>query len=83
MNLTTEQITNTFTVKGFLTVMEALMVLVIVLYVVYAFILHRQIKLMNKSFSTPLAPVLANLGHFHFIFSFIIAVFAVLNLLTR
>jgi hypothetical protein len=55
-----------------------LLLLIEVVYIIFAFIVTRQIKMMNRSFRTPLAPVFKLLGRLHFIAALIVLVLTIL-----
>lgn len=50
-------------------------------YLVYAFLLTRQIKLMNRSFSTPQHAFFRFIGHLHFFSALFLTFLSLLNLL--
>ena len=72
---------NLVTVKSLTWVFELLVAVFPVLYTVFAFIVIRQVKLMTKSFSSPISPMLLSFAYIHFIAALIIALLAVLSLL--
>jgi len=83
MELTTNNLQGLFSIRGFMSIIEILVVIVMVLYIIFAFILHRQIKMMNKSFSTPQAPLLSMAGIFHLMLSLVVAALALLSVMAR
>jgi len=50
------------------------LVLVVVMYVVYAIVIARQVKIMNKTVSTPLGPVIQILAWLHLVFAIVFAI---------
>jgi hypothetical protein len=59
--------------QGFVKILDIGVFTIMVLYVIYAFIMIRQIDLMNRSFHTPLAGYFKLLGILHFLASVLIA----------
>ncbi|EKD95881.1 MAG: hypothetical protein ACD_24C00284G0002, partial [uncultured bacterium] len=49
-------------------------------YAVFSFLLMRQVRLMNKSFSTPLGALFTFFGRLHFFVALILLLAALLNL---
>ncbi len=47
-------------------------------YIFYAFMITRQVKIMNRSFNTPAEPLFTSLAFFHFIGSIVIATMTIL-----
>ncbi len=61
----TDIILNIFSPKGFAGFLEIMGVVIMVLYIIYAFVLTRQVKLMTRSFTTPIAPMLSFIATIH------------------
>jgi len=74
----TNIVLNIFSIKGFVGLMEFMIILMEIIYVLYAFILTRQIRLMNKSFNTPTQPLFSFLAHIHFLASIILVIFSII-----
>ena len=64
--ITFDSIINLFTVVGFTNFLGLLLKILIFLYAVCAFIVVRQVLLMNRSFTTPAALVFVILAYVHF-----------------
>ncbi|MBN1162810.1 hypothetical protein JXA34_03670 [Patescibacteria group bacterium] len=62
-----------FTVNGAVDVIEFFVFITMVIYTLLAFILTRQVKLMNRSFTTPYAPLFRTLALLHFGASILVA----------
>ncbi|HLD51525.1 hypothetical protein A3K34_04395 [candidate division WWE3 bacterium RIFOXYC1_FULL_40_10] len=73
-------ITNIATPGGFVTFIELIIVLVMGLYVLYSFIVLRQVDLMNKSLMTPEGSLFKLLGWFHFVSALIILFLGIMAL---
>jgi hypothetical protein len=69
------QLLNIGIVSGFY---GLLIIMIELFYIVFAFIVTRQIKLMNRSFRTPMAPIFTLMGRLHFLGSFIILLVTIL-----
>ncbi len=67
--------------KGFVDVISLLLIFIEVVYIFYAFLLSRQIKLMNSSFNTPIGTLFTFAGRIHFVASLIVAGISILILL--
>lgn len=61
--------------------MMFLILIIMGVYVIFAFLVTRQVKLMNNSFKTPLAMVLQLIANIHLFASVIITFIAVLTFL--
>ena len=61
-----------FSQSGFMTGIKYGIFVIMCIYIIFAFILTRQLKLMNASFDTPVAGVLKLAGFVHFIASIIV-----------
>jgi len=53
---------------------------VIFFYIIFAFVVTRQVKLLNKSFTTPVGSVLESTALIHLLFSIAVAIFALMSL---
>jgi hypothetical protein len=62
----TQVIANIFTVAGTVDVIEFFVFITMAIYTFLAFILTRQVRLMNRSFTTPLGPMFRMLSFIHF-----------------
>jgi flagellar biosynthesis protein FlhB len=69
-----------FSLQGLFRVIQIAIVPVIFFYIVFAFVMMRQIKLLNKSISTPAAPALEGVALIHLVLSIAIALFALTSL---
>ena len=69
-----------FSLQGLFRVIQIAIVPVIFFYIVFAFVMMRQIKLLNKSISTPAAPALEVVALIHLVLSIAIALFALTSL---
>lgn len=49
------------------------LLLAAILYVVFAIVIVRQVKIMNKTISTPLGPVIQLLAWLHLVFALVLA----------
>ena len=57
-----------------------LLIMIEVVYLVFAFLLTRQIKLMNRSFKTPTSSVFRFLGAMHMFASFVVLIVTIIAL---
>jgi hypothetical protein len=55
-------------------VIKLLFIFLQFVYIFYAFMLTRQVKIMNRSFNTPAAPLFESLAFFHFIGALVIVI---------
>lgn len=69
-----------FSAQGLGAFFEILLVGLMLVYVLFAFILVRQIRLMNKTFSTPLATRFRIAGIVHFLIAVVLTVLAILSI---
>jgi flagellar biosynthesis protein FlhB len=76
----TDKLTVFFSLQGLFQIIQLAIIPVVLFYIVFAFVVVRQIKLLNMSFSTPIAPVLESTAFIQLIFSMVVAVFALMNL---
>jgi hypothetical protein len=67
--------------EAFLVVIKIVVIFLEMFYVVFAFIMSRQLKLMNRSFHTPLAPTFALIAALHFWGSLALVAISILVLL--
>lgn len=67
--------------QGFILIIKILVLVLEVLYVVFAFILTRQIKLMNSSFTTEAAAFFKTFGFLHFVAAIILVAISAAALL--
>ncbi|KKS34609.1 MAG: hypothetical protein UV00_C0007G0023 [candidate division WWE3 bacterium GW2011_GWF1_42_14] len=65
---------------GIIAITDVVVFIFVALYTVFSFLLMKQIKLMNKSFSTPLGGVFTFFGRLHFFAALILLLAALLNL---
>lgn len=75
------EITNINLAEGFIFFIELMFFVITAIYLIFAFIITRQVNLMNKSMSTPTAPLFVVVSFIHFIAALVITIFALLNLL--
>lgn len=66
--------------KGFTGLMELMVVFLQITYVIYAFILTKQVRLMNLSFKTPFASGFSLLAKVHFIASILLVFYSIIIL---
>lgn len=71
-------ITQIFTPKGFSGFIQFLIIVVEIVYVLFAFMLTRQLKIMNHNFQTSQAPIFTILANLHFIAAVVIVIFSIL-----
>jgi hypothetical protein len=69
-----------FNLKWLVHILGFFVIPVVFFYIIFAFVVVRQVKLLNRSFSTPLAPVLASAATAQLIISIVIAAIALMNL---
>ncbi len=77
---TTPNLTNLIPAEGVITVTDFVVLFFVAGYVIFAFLLMRQIRLMNTSFSTPLGAVFSFFGRLHFFVALILLLAALVNL---
>lgn len=70
--ITTNLIVPLLTAGEFVKFLRYGILIIMGLYVVYAFIMLRQIDLMNRSFHTPLAGFFKLLGYIHFLLALLV-----------
>ncbi|OGC53742.1 hypothetical protein A3B64_01965 [candidate division WWE3 bacterium RIFCSPLOWO2_01_FULL_37_24] len=58
-----------FTLGGFVKLIEVLIVIIQIIYTVFAFLITRQVKLMNHSFHTDTSVVFGTIAWIHFLFA--------------
>lgn len=63
------------------TVTEAIVLIVMVFYVFFAFLLTRRLKIMNTNFKTPLAPFFTLLASINLIAALVITLITLLTLI--
>ena len=59
-------------VTGFFHLLGILLIVIEVIYIFYAFIIVRQVSLLNKSFMTEFSFVFTFLSYVHLLFSFVV-----------
>jgi hypothetical protein len=62
------------------TVLQIIIAVVAIFYIFYAFILTRQVRIMNKTFTTPLAPFFTLVAAVHLVVAIILAFLAIIIL---
>ncbi len=77
---TTTSLDFTTLAKGLGWSMELLAIILPVLYVIFAFIILKQTKLMVRSFDSPLSSLLRTIARVHFMVAVAVAIFAVISL---
>jgi len=77
---TTPSLENLIPAAGVVTVTDFVVLFFVAIYVIFAFLLMRQIKLMNTSFSTPLGAVFTFFGRLHFFVALMLLLAALVNL---
>ena len=60
------------------TIVQIFIIFVLTIYLVYAFLMLRQVKLLNKSFNTDAAKLLNTLAAAHFIATIFLFLFTIL-----
>jgi biopolymer transport protein ExbD len=80
MDKTTNTIRQLLSVKGVFSLFDVLFVMVMFFYIIYAFLITRQIKLLNKSFSTPSATFLSQAAFAHFLLAIAVTFMALISL---
>ena len=75
-----DTVLNLSTPQGFSGFMQMMVLVIQVIYVLFAFMLTRQVKIMNRSFSTHLATLFAFAANIHFLVSIAIVLIALLVL---
>ncbi len=76
--MTEDLVINLFSISGFVQMLSFLIVLGAGVYVLIAFIIIREVGLMNNSFSTPLAPLFKFVAYTHFLLSVIVLLISIL-----
>jgi hypothetical protein len=76
--LTTNGFEEILTLDVFGGVLKLLFIFLQFVYIFYAFMVTRQVKIMNHSFHTPAAPLFASMAFFHFIGAVIIVIVTIL-----
>jgi hypothetical protein len=69
-----ELITNIFTPEGFSKLIQILVVLAELVYLLFAFILTREVKLMNTSFKTSAAGLFTLIGYIHLLATILLVI---------
>ncbi|OGC39066.1 hypothetical protein A3K42_00640 [candidate division WWE3 bacterium RBG_13_37_7] len=67
-------------IYAFVLILKFLVLFLIFLYVVFAFLITRQIRLLNSSFNTPYEKIFTFFGSIHFLISVIFFAFSILLL---
>jgi len=62
-------ISQLFTTGGFIKLIEVLVVIIQIIYCVFAFLITRQVKLMNHSFHSDASVAFGTIAWIHFIFA--------------
>lgn len=76
----TPNLENLIPVSGIVLITDILVSVFVAGYTIFSFLLMRQIRLMNRSFSTPLGAVFTFFGRLHFFVALILLLAALLNL---
>ncbi|RJR26856.1 hypothetical protein C4561_03720 [candidate division WWE3 bacterium] len=63
----TNSMLNLFSPQGFSSIMQMLAMFIQVVYVLFSFMLTRQVKIMNRSFSTSMATPFSFFANLHFL----------------
>jgi hypothetical protein len=69
-----------FSLRGITQILQYCTIPVIFFYIIFAFVLIRQVKLLNKSISTPIASLLDATALIHFVVSIVVALLALMSL---
>ena len=77
MDTTTSTIINIFTPQGFVGFIQFMVLIMMLIYVFIAFVLTRQVKLMNKSFHTPYSWFFTTFALIHMALTIVISFFAI------
>lgn len=72
-----EILLNLFTIEGFVTMLEYLVIGAEILYVLFAFIMTREIALMTNSFRSKPGKLFITLGYAHLIAALVLVVYSV------
>lgn len=80
MDETTKTIEYLFSARGLISVADVFLLLVTLFYVIYAFMLTRQVKLLNKSYSSPLSGLFNQAAFIHLVASIAVAVLALVGI---
>ena len=75
-----DTISKLFTAQGFVGLIQFLVVILMIVWILFAFMLTRLVKIMNESFSSPVAPLFSFLTTVHFIASVLVVILAILIL---
>lgn len=73
-------VVNLFTPAGFVQIIQFLIVILEILYGLFAFIVVRQVRLMNSSFKTSYASVFTFLAFVHFFLAIGLVAISILSL---
>ncbi len=65
--------------QSYMYFIQMLVLILQTIYVLFAFMLTRQIKLMNRNFQTPLAPLFSLLALIHFLVSLSVLAISVIS----
>ena len=76
----TPNLENLIPTSGIVLITDILVLVFVAGYTIFSFLLMRQIRLMNRSFSTPLGAVFTFFGRLHFFVALILLLAALLNL---
>ncbi|OGC68194.1 hypothetical protein A2415_02760 [candidate division WWE3 bacterium RIFOXYC1_FULL_39_7] len=76
----TDAILNLFSPQGFSSFMQMMILGIQVIYVLFAFMLTRQVKIMNRSFTTHLSGFFMFVANIHFLIAIAVVLVALLTL---
>lgn len=74
-------IANLFTLGGFVQLIEYLIILGELVYVIFAFLVTREVSLMNASFKTSAASLFTLVAYAHFIASLVILLISITSVI--
>jgi hypothetical protein len=77
----TDLISDIFTTMGFVHFISWLLILLELVYVIYAFIVVREVALMNKSFKTEVAPLFSLIALAHLVAAVVVTIASIITVL--
>lgn len=80
MDKTTSMIESAFSLHGLFTFIGIIVFVITFFYIIFAFLLTRQVKLLNKSFSSPLSDFFAIAVFIHLVLSAFVAFLTLISL---
>jgi len=80
MDKTTDLIQSAFTMHDLFSFIGIVIIIIAFFYILYAFLITRQVKLLTRSFSSPIAGFFAGTAFIHLLLSALIAFLALISL---